>query len=90
MTEPNYMPIIKPEIVASSSASKLSVAPVGTGMFSTTMPVIIGVPFPTDVLTGSGVACRKKYCAVLASQSQYRASIFNESMPGLFIARGAK
>lgn len=63
MTEPNYNPIIKPEIGASSSASKLSVAPVGTGMFSTTMQVIMGVPFPTDVLTESGVACRKQYCA---------------------------
>ena len=49
MTEPNNsMPIIRPEIVASPSVSNLSVAQVGTGMFSVTMQVIMVVRFPTD------------------------------------------
>ena len=49
MTEPNNSPIIKPEIVAPPSVSNLSVAQVGTGMFSVTMQVIMVVRFPTDV-----------------------------------------
>jgi hypothetical protein len=48
MTEPNNTPIIKPEIVAPPSVSNLSVAQVGTGMFSVAMQVIMVVRFPTD------------------------------------------
>ena len=56
MTEPNNITsIIKPEIVAPPSVSNLSVAPVGTGMFSVTMQVIMVVRFPTDVPAGSPV-----------------------------------
>jgi hypothetical protein len=54
MTESNNnAPIIKPEIVAPPSVSNLSVSPVGTGMFSVTMQVIMVVRFPTDVPTGA-------------------------------------
>jgi hypothetical protein len=54
MTEPNNnAPIIKPEIVAPPSVSNLSVAPVGTGMFSVTMQVIMVVRFPADVPAGA-------------------------------------
>ena len=49
MTEPNNASIIKPEIVAPPSVSNLSVAQVGTGMFSVTMQVIMVVRFPTDI-----------------------------------------
>jgi hypothetical protein len=52
MTEPNNAPIIKPEIVAPPSVSNLSVAQVGTGMFSVAMQVIMVVRFPTDVPAG--------------------------------------
>jgi hypothetical protein len=53
MTEPNNnTPIIKPEIVAPPSVSNLSVAQVGTGMFSVTMQVIMVVRFPTDAPAG--------------------------------------
>ena len=53
MTEPNNITsIIKPEIVAPPSVSNLSVAPVGTGMFSVTMQVIMVVRFPTEAPTG--------------------------------------
>lgn len=52
MTEPNNAPIIKPEIVAPPSVSNLSVAQVGTGMFSVTMQVIMVVRFPTDAPAG--------------------------------------
>ena len=53
MSEPNNsMPIIRPEIVASPSVSNLSVAQVGTGMFSVTMQVIMVVRFPTDAPAG--------------------------------------
>ena len=53
MTEPNNnVPIIRPEIVASPSVSNLSVAQVGTGMFSVTMQVIMVVRFPTDAPAG--------------------------------------
>jgi hypothetical protein len=55
MTEPTNMPIIKPEIVAPPSVSNLSIAQVGTGMFSVTMQVIMVVRFPTDVPAGSSV-----------------------------------
>ncbi len=51
----NNTPIIKPEIVAPPSVSNLSVVPVGTGMFSVTMQVIMVVRFPTDLPTGSPV-----------------------------------
>ena len=48
MTEPNNnVPIIKPEIVAPPSVSNLSVAQVGTGMFSVAMQVVMVVRFPT-------------------------------------------
>ena len=49
MTEPNTMSIIRPEIVAPPSVSNLSVAQVGTGMFSVAMQVIMVVRFPADV-----------------------------------------
>ena len=52
MTEPNNMPIMKPEIVAPPSVSNLSVAQVGTGMFSVTMQVIVVVRFHTDAPAG--------------------------------------
>ena len=53
MSEPNNnMPNIRPEIVAPPSVSNLSVAQVGTGMFSVTMQVIMVVRFPTDVPAG--------------------------------------
>ncbi len=61
MTEPNNMPIIKPEIVAPPSVSNLSVAQVGTGMFSITMQVIMVVRFPTDVPAGSSVGINTDY-----------------------------
>ena len=51
MTEPNPMSIIKPEIVAPPSVSNLSVAQVGTGMFSVAMQVIMVVRFPNDAPT---------------------------------------
>lgn len=50
MTEPNTMPILKPEIIAPPSVSNLSVAQVGTGMFSVAMQVIMVVRFPNDAL----------------------------------------
>jgi hypothetical protein len=54
MAEPNNIAsIVKPEIVAPPSVSNLSVAQVGTGMFSVTMQVIMVVRFPTDVPAGS-------------------------------------
>jgi hypothetical protein len=53
MPKPNSnTPIIKPEIVAPPSVSNLSVAQVGTGMFSVSMQVIMVVRFPTDVPAG--------------------------------------
>lgn len=56
MTEPNNITsIIKPEIVAPPSVSNLSVAQVGTGMFSVAMQIIMVVRFPTDVPAGSPV-----------------------------------
>ena len=48
MTEPTNISIFKPEIVAPPSVSNLSVAQVGTGMFSVAMQVIMVVRFPTD------------------------------------------
>lgn len=55
MTEPKTMPIIKPEIVAPPSVTNLSVAPVGTGMFSVSMQVIMVVRFPAAVPPDSPV-----------------------------------
>ncbi len=56
MTAPNNITsIIRPEIVAPPSVSNLSVVPVGTGMFSVTMQVIMVVRFPTDIPAGSPV-----------------------------------
>jgi hypothetical protein len=51
MTEPTNLPIIKPEIVGPPSVSNLSVAQVGTGMFSVAMQVIMVVRFPNDAPT---------------------------------------
>ena len=51
MTEPTNVPILKPEIVAPPSVSNLSVAQVGTGMFSVAMQVIMVVRFPNDTPT---------------------------------------
>ena len=71
MTEPNNAPIIKPEIVAPPSVSNLSVAQVGTGMFSVAMQVIMVVRFPTDVPAGLPVVINTDHAApqtpVLAS-----------------------
>jgi hypothetical protein len=55
MTEPNNTPIIKPEIVSPPSVSNLSVAQVGTGMFSVAMQVIMVVRFPVDVPADSPI-----------------------------------
>ncbi len=56
MTEPNNIAsIVKPEIVAPPSVSNLSIAQVGTGMFSVTMQVIMVVRFPDDFPAGSPV-----------------------------------
>ena len=53
MTEPNNITsMIKPEIVAPPSVSNLSVAQVGTGMFSVAMQVIMVVRFPNDAPAG--------------------------------------
>jgi hypothetical protein len=52
MTEPNNAPILKPEIIAPPSVSNLSVAQVGTGMFSVAMQVIMVVRFPNDAPAG--------------------------------------
>jgi len=61
MTEANNMPIIKPEILAPPSVSNLSVAQVGTGMFSVSMQVIMVVRFPTDSPAGSPVGIDTDY-----------------------------
>ncbi len=61
MTEPNNMPMIKPEILAPPSVSNLSVAQVGTGMFSVTMQVIMVVRFPTGIPAGSPVGINTGY-----------------------------
>jgi hypothetical protein len=55
MTEPNNTPLFQPEILAPPSVTNLSVAQVGTGMFSVAMQVIMVVRFPTDVPAGSPV-----------------------------------
>jgi hypothetical protein len=55
MTQQQDLPILKPEIVAPPSVSNLSVAQVGTGLFSVTMQVIMVVRFPTDVPTDTPV-----------------------------------
>ena len=52
MTQQQALPILKTEIVAPPSVSNLSVAQVGTGMFSVTMQVIMVVRFPTEAPTG--------------------------------------
>ena len=64
MTEPNITSIIQPEIVAPPSVSNLSVAPVGTGMFSVTMQVIMVVRFPTDNPAGSPVIINTNHAAL--------------------------
>ena len=61
MTEPNNTPILKPEIVAPPSVSNLSVAQVGTGMFSVTMQVIMVVRFPTDIPAGTPVVINRDH-----------------------------
>ena len=53
MTQQQDLPILKTEIVAPPSVSNLSVAQVGTGMFSVTMQVIMVVRFPTEIPTGT-------------------------------------
>ena len=55
MTEPNNTQMITPEIVAPPSVSNLSVAQVGTGMFSVTMQIVMVVRFPTDAPAGAQV-----------------------------------
>jgi hypothetical protein len=52
MTQQQDLPILKTEIVAPPSVSNLSVAQVGSGMFSVTMQVIMVVRFPTEIPTG--------------------------------------
>jgi hypothetical protein len=79
MTEPNNnAPIIKPEIVAPPSVSNLSVAPVGTGMFSVTMQVVMVVRFPTDVPSGAPVVISMDHAVLqtpaIASTSEQAAA----------------
>ena len=78
MTESNIMPILKPEIVAPPSVSNLSVAQVGTGMFSVTMQIIMVVRFPTDVPAGSPVVLNSDHAVpqtpVLASTTMHTTS----------------
>ena len=62
MTEPNNTLIIRPEIVAPPSVSNLSVAQVGTGMFSVTMQVIMVVRFPTDIPASSPMVINSDHC----------------------------
>jgi hypothetical protein len=66
MTEPNNTPIIKPEIVTPPSVSNLSVAQVGTGMFSVTMQVMMVVRFPADVPAGTEVLISSEQRALQA------------------------
>jgi hypothetical protein len=66
MTEPNSMPVIRPEIVAPPSVSNLSVAQVGTGMFSITMQVVMVVRFPADVPAGAEVLISSEQRALQA------------------------
>ena len=78
MTEPNNTPIIKPEIVAPPSVSNLSVAQVGTGMFSVAMQVIMVVRFPADVPAGSPVVITTDHAVpqtpVIASTAEQAAT----------------
>ena len=48
MTVPNDTQMVTPEIVVPPSVSNLSIAQVGTGMFSVTMQVVMVVRFPAD------------------------------------------
>ncbi|HET6597979.1 MAG TPA: hypothetical protein VFG81_20305 [Anaerolineales bacterium] len=48
MTVPNDTQMVTPEIVVPPSVSNLSIAQVGTGMFSVTMQVVMVVRFPTN------------------------------------------
>ena len=93
MTEPNNIAsIIKPEIVAPPSVSNLSVAQVGTGMFSVTMQLIMVVRFPVDVPTGSPVvistdhaAPQKPLIASTTAQSTNRDLMYgNGELPNAF------
>ena len=80
MTEPNNITsIVKPEIVAPPSVSNLSVAQVGTGMFSVAMQVIVVVRFPTDVPAGSPVVINADHAA---PQTPVIASTTDELMYG--------
>src|SRR5689334_25418737 len=80
MTEPNNITsIVKPEIVAPPSVSNLSVAQVGTGMFSVAMQVIMVVRFPTDVPAGSLVVINADHAA---PQTPVIASTTGELMYG--------
>ena len=68
MTEPNNTPILKPEIVAPPSVSNLSVAQVGTGMFSVTMQVVMVVRFPTDAQASSPGVINTDHAVLQAPQ----------------------
>jgi hypothetical protein len=76
MTQSKGMPTLNPEIVAPPSVSNLSVAQVGTGMFSVTMQVIMVVRFPTDLPTDLPVAATSGHI----TQLQYG----NSELPNAF------
>lgn len=75
MTEPNNnTPILKPEIVAPPSVSNLSVAQVGTGMFSVTMQVIMVVRFPSGAPMVINTDHAKPQTPVIASTTEQAAT----------------
>jgi len=82
MTQPNNTPIIKPEIVAPPSVSNLSVAQVGTGMFSVTMQVIMVVRFPTDIPAGSQVLISTEQTAQPVAQTPVITSTAAQAVTG--------
>ena len=89
MTEPNNITsIIKPEIVAPPSVSNLSVAPVGTGMFSVTMQVIMVVRFPTDAAAGMQMVINTDHAVpqipVMASTTVQELIYGNGELPNAF------
>ena len=79
MTVPNNTQMITPEIVAPPSVSNLSVAQVGTRMFSVTMQVIMVVRFPADVPTDMPVVVNADHAV---SQTQEIASTTVQAATG--------
>ncbi len=92
MTEPNTLvPILKPEIVAPPSVSNLSVAQVGTGMFSVAMQVIMVVRFPNDALAEMQTATNTDHTVLqapaLASSAMQSTAVLmygNGELPNAF------